>query len=331
MKQLFFCCIQFMVVVAFSQKIQLLHTQGSVSIRGLSVVNDATVWVSGNNGMVGLSLDSGKHFEWMKVKGFEQVDFRDIEAFSTTEAVIMGIAEPAYILKTVDAGKTWKVVYKNETKGMFLDAMEWWNPQSGIVIGDPINGSMFVARTFDEGATWQTPPTQNLPKLVEGEACFASSGTNVRSFGTKEAVFITGGQQSKFYRKNKIIALPMLQGEESTGANSIAIHAKRKNIIIVGGDFNKKDSVAGNCALSKNGGKSFYKPNTSPTGYRSCVEYIGKQKAITCGLNGVDISNDHGNNWTNIATSGFHVVRKAKEGSAVYLAGSGGRIAKLIE
>ncbi len=38
----------------------------------------------------------------MQVKSFEKTDFRDIEAFDATTAIIMAIAEPAYILKTVD-------------------------------------------------------------------------------------------------------------------------------------------------------------------------------------------------------------------------------------
>ncbi len=55
----------------------------------------------------------------------------------------MGVGEPAYILRTEDAGGTWSVVYENNEKGMFLDAMEFWNDQSGIVLGDPVNGTFF--------------------------------------------------------------------------------------------------------------------------------------------------------------------------------------------
>ena len=101
-------------------------------------------------------------------------------------------------------------------------------------------------------------------------------------------------------------------------------------MIIVGGDFNNKDSIGKNCFITSNGGKSFNFPAVAPHGYRSCVEYIEKNKWICCGLNGVDISNDDGNNWQLISSEGFHVCRKAKEDKAVFLAGSGGRIARLI-
>src|ERR1035441_11129608 len=91
--------------------------------------------------MVGRSVDGGNIWKWMQVKDFEKTDFRDIEAFDELIAVIIGIGDPAYILRTIDGGETWKLVYLNNTKGIFLDAMEFWNDQSGIVIGDPINRS----------------------------------------------------------------------------------------------------------------------------------------------------------------------------------------------
>ena len=82
--------------------------------------------------------------------------------------------------------------------------------------------------------------------------------------------------------------------------------------------------------LSSNGCKTFTKPAVPPNGYRSCVEYYGKSNAITCGLNGVDITNNNGTDWTSISTESFHVCRKAKDGKKVYLAGSGGKVGVLI-
>jgi hypothetical protein len=314
---------------AKAQSVQLLTSGTKTSMRGLSVVDDKVVWVSGSNGTVGKSLDGGTNWQWMKVKGFDSTDFRDIEAFDATTAVIMGIAEPAYILKTVDGGDTWKVVYENKTKGMFLDAMEFWNEQSGIVIGDPINNKFFIARTFDGGNTWQDIPSQNYPAAETGEACFASSGTNVRKLGKAEACFVSGGMRSRLHIRNKKIDLPIIQGTESTGANSLAVKNK-KTMMVVGGDFNTKDSSTKNCFITFNGGNTWQAPVTGPHGYRSCVEYMDGKKWISCGLNGVDYTTDNGNTWNWIAKEGYHVCRKAKKGKAVFFAGGGGRIGKLI-
>ncbi|MDQ6608628.1 MAG: oxidoreductase, partial [Bacteroidota bacterium] len=60
-------------------------------------------------------------------------------------------------------------------------------------------------------------------------------------------------------------------------------------------------------------------------------EYITEKKLITCGTSGVDYSVDGGDTWNMITKEGFHVCLKAKEGKVVYLAGSNGRVAKLVQ
>ena len=312
-----------------AQTVMLLNSGSKASLRGLSVVTDKVVWVSGSAGSVGRSVDGGETWTWRTVTGFEKIDFRDIEAFDARTAIIMGIASPAYILKTVDGGDNWKVVYENKDTSMFLDAMEFWNEQSGIVIGDPIGDKIFIARTFDGGETWRGIPTENIPTADKGEAFFASSGTNVRKLTKGEAVFVSGGLRARLFIRDKKIDLPILQGKESTGANSIAVKNK-KTLIIVGGDFTTKDSANKNCVITLDGGETFTEPVVGPHGYRSCVEYLKKKNWISCGLNGVDYSIDEGQNWNWISKESFHAVRKAKKGKAVYFSGGGGRIGKLV-
>ncbi|MBI2730656.1 MAG: oxidoreductase [Sphingobacteriales bacterium] len=328
------CCLFFFFLlilnVLTAQQIQVLDSGNRTSLRGLSVVNDFIVWVSGSNGQVGLSLNAGTIWQWMTVKGFEKTDFRDIEAFSSTEAVIMGVGEPAYILKTNDAGKTWKVVFEDKRPGMFLDAMEFWNEMSGIVIGDPVDGKIFIARTFNGGETWRGLPEANYPKADSGEAMFAASGTNIRALNKSEAVFITGGFRSRLFVRNEKIDLPFIQGKQTTGAFSIAVNNKQK-MIVVGGDYANDKDTTNNCFIKSNSYKVWKKPATSPHGFRSCVEYIDAKKAICCGTSGVDYSFDGGYNWQVISADSYHVVRKAKNGKAVFLAGMNGKIAKLIQ
>jgi len=331
MKKLFYTVFLFTFFQnSFAQKIKILTDSVQSSFRGLSVVNNDVVWVSGSNGTVGKSIDGGKSWKWMTVKGFEKTDFRDIEAFDKKTALIMAVDEPACILRTNDGGENWKIVFENKTIGMFLDAMEFWNDQSGIVIGDPINQLFYIGRTFDGGKTWQNIPDKYKPVADSGEACFASSGTNIRKLNKSEAVFVSGGLSSHIFIRDKKMMLPLIQGKVSTGANSIAVK-NNKIMVVVGGDFLQKDSTNKNCALTRNGGHSWFQPKTSPHGYRSCIEYLIKNKWITCGLNGVDISEDDGMNWRYISEESFHVCRKAKKGKSVYFAGNGGRVGKLIE
>lgn len=316
-------------------KLEVLTSGTKTSLRGLSVVSDAIAWVSGSNGAVGRTTDGGKNWKWFVVKGFEKNDFRDIEAFDATTAVIMSVGEPAYILRTVDGGETWKVVYENKTKGMFLDAMEFWNEDAGIVVGDPINNKFFIIRTFDGGRSWQEVPEKNRPVADSGEACFAASGTNVRALDNDEAVFVSGGLSSRVYIRGNKTKLPVVQGGETTGANSVAVWNRYKKkggnqLVVVGGDFNKPGNDSLTCCYSTNRGKSWRLPRTAPHGYRSCVEYLDRRVLVSCGLNGVDYSVDNADSWQWISKESFNTCRISKIGRTVYLAGNNGKVGKLV-
>jgi photosystem II stability/assembly factor-like uncharacterized protein len=331
---LLFILALFTAALGQQPTVELLTSGTKTSLRGLSVVNDNVIWVSGSNGTVGKSLNGGKNWKWITVKGFEKTDFRDIEAFDAGTAIIMGIADPAYILKTIDGGDTWKVVYENKTKGMFLDAMDFYG-KHGMVVGDPINDKVFLAETKDGGDTWAELPVEKRLRLDTGEAFFASSGTNIRLFSDGNFLLASGGTKSNLLTKNKKLPLPIVQGKESTGANSLDVFDSRKgrsttHMIVVGGDFTKDSVTDKNCFVTYNGGKKWIAPKEPPHGYRSCVEYLSKDDLLTCGLNGVDYSRNGGKNWQWISKDGFHVCRIAKSGTAIFLAGGNGKIGKII-
>jgi photosystem II stability/assembly factor-like uncharacterized protein len=329
-----FCCSNNIQAQKGLPTVELLTSGAKTSLRGLSVVNDNVIWVSGSNGTIGKTANGGKNWDWLKVKGFETRDFRDVEAFDASTAIIIAVDEPAYILKTTDAGETWKIVYENKTKGMFLDAMEFWNEQNGVVLGDPINGKFFLAKTSDSGNTWQEIPFEKRPVADSGEACFAASGTNIRVLDRDESIFVSGGKRSRIFTRNNVSELPIIQGKETTGANSISVYdddkAKAgKHMIVAGGDFNADTSAEKNCFFTNNGGKTWIAPKTPPHGYRSCVEFLSKKIILACGLTGVDYSFDGGKTFNLISKEGFHVCRIAKYGTSVFLAGANGKVAKL--
>jgi hypothetical protein len=342
MKNLFTILLSLTALISFSQnryipKVEILTSGTKTSLRGLSVVNEQVIWVSGSKGTIGRSTNGGKDWKWLIVKGFENAEFRDIEAFDGSTAIIMNSSDkdPAYILRTTDGGESWRVVYENKTKGMFLDAMEFWNEAAGIVIGDPINGKFFVARTFDNGKTWKEVPFEHRPVADTGEACFAASGTNVRALDNDEAVFVSGGLKSSIFIREGKNQLPITQGKETTGANSIAVWDRFKKkggdqLVVVGGDFSNDTTSADNCIYSTNRGKNWKASKTPPHGYRSCVEYLDKKNLVACGLTGVDYTIDNAMTWKLISKESFNVCRIAKMGATVYLAGNNGKIGKLV-
>lgn len=320
------------------------------SFRGLSVVDDNTIWASGSRGTIARSIDGGKTFTYTQLKGYEKSDFRDIEAFDEMRAIIMSSGTPALILKTTDGGQTWKEVFRQNDSAYFLDAMDFWNEKRGMLVGDPINGHFVLLQTNDGGETWQELDTSKTPKAMEGEAVFAASGTSLRCWGKNEYGFVTGGATSRLFclkwnrKKNKVYNLNINQGKASTGTFSFA---KSKIMwLFVGGDF------ANDTTISK---PNFYYSNDlsnevssileteNLNGYKSSIELISDYEKNLCGFPTFIAT---GTTGTQIArrvctfmdirfmytsyTQPFHVVRKAKKGKAVFLAGPNGKIGKLI-
>jgi len=271
------------------------------------------------------------------VKGYEQRDFRDIEAFNENVALIMAVAEPAVILKTKDGGKTWKEVFRDSRKGMFLDAMDFVDEKNGIVVGDPVDNKLFMATTGNSGDKWRSLKTEeNFYTAQEGEAFFAASGTNIKVMGgngTANIFFVTGGKKSRLFLVGSPIDLNVIHGKDSQGANSIAVNASLTRIVIVGGGFANETSAENNVQVFTFNNDQILSPSiqTPPHGYRSCVTFIANDTLICCGTTGVDISYDGGINWRLISNESYNACEKAKDGRAVFLAGKDGRISKLVE
>lgn len=332
-----FITLFYFIPVSHAQRIKVLTDSPKISLRGLSVVNDNIIWASGGKGTVGKSIDGGKNFAWITVKGYEQKDFRDIEAFDASTALIMAIDSPAVILKTKDGGKSWSEVFHDDHKGMFLDAMGFDDHGNGMVVGDPIDGKLFIATTANYGDKWiALRSDDNEYTAGEGEAFFAASGTNVFITGNKYKPFIcfvTGGTDSRLFINGSPAGLNIIHGQGSQGANSVAVDPTMKKIVIVGGDFNNDSLSKNNIEIFTVDGERLLQAPVQmpPHGYRSCVAFLTLNVLITCGTTGVDVSTDGGLNWRLISMDSYNVCAKAKKGSAVFLAGKDGRIAKVVQ
>src|SRR4030095_7708176 len=198
-----------------------------------------------------------------------------------------------------DAGQTWKTVFSDSRPGMFLDAMDFHGNQ-GYVIGDPMNNKMFLAKTMDAGNTWEEIQLPGL-SVQTGEACFASSGTNIKTTADGSFLALTGGTASRLLIPGSGFTTPLIQGKESTGGNSIAIfphhHKEQDLIVIAGGDFATPESSEKNMFYSNDNGATWIQPDQPPKGYKSCVTFITNKTLVSCGTSGVDVSKDSGKNW----------------------------------
>lgn len=323
----FFCAAQ-------TYSLKSLNENTKTSIRGLSVVTDKIAWVSGNNGSVGKTVDGGTTWQWIKPKGYEQLDFRDIEALNEKEALIVNAGSPAYILKTIDGGENWIETYKNVDTAIFLDGLGFWDKNKAIIFGDPIDNKMKLLKTEDAGKNW-TDISSNLKiPLAKGEAAFAASGTTIKTLPGGKTWVASGGTVSNIYFSPdygltwQVFKCPILQGENSTGPFSIDFYDEQ-NGVVVGGNYVKDRENSNNILLTNNGGKTWFKPEIPVAGYRSGVAYINNNTLIATGTSGTDVSTDGGKNWKHISDVSFNSVQKAKKGKMVLLAGNKGFIYQL--
>lgn len=331
-----FWCLILAPFFCFAQtySIKPLNKNTKTSIRGLSVVTDKVIWVSGSNGSIGKTVNGGETWTWIKPVGYEKLDFRDIEAFDENEAIAVNAGSPAYILKTTDGGLNWVETYKNTDTAIFLDGLGFWDKNKAIIFGDPINNKMQLLKTIDAGKKWIDISSNLKLPLAKGEAGFAASGTTIKTLAGGKVWIASGGTVSNIYYSSdyglnwQAYKLPIWQGENSTGPFSIDFY-NAKIGVAVGGNYVKDKDNSNNILLTDDGGKTWKKPETPVFGYRSGVTYITKNTLIATGTSGTDISLDGGANWKHISDLSFNVVQKSKKGSVVVLAGNNGLIYQL--
>jgi photosystem II stability/assembly factor-like uncharacterized protein len=316
---------------AFGQKVTVIQQGRASSLRGLCVVNDKIAWVSGSKGTIAVTKDSGKTWTWQQIKGFEQSDFRDIQAFSDKEAIVMSSGTPALILKTLDGGSTWQVKYRNRDTSVFFDAMDF-NGKYGAVMADPINYHFIIFETNDRGKTWKQRDIGKTPAARDGEAGFAASGTCLSVYDnglikTDGLVMVSGGSTANLYyalinaKKWLIQPLPLAHGTNSAGAFSFS--SDGKYWVAVGGDYQHDQRTDSTACYSNNSGKT-WAISKIPPGFQSCVQYITGKIYLSTGTSGTNISKDEGITWSKIDATSYNVC--AHHGKFILFAGNGGKI-----
>lgn len=310
------------------------------SFRGLSVVDQKVAWISGSRATFVKTTDGGATWKVDSIAGKTTLDLRDIHAFDAKNAVAISAGEAekglANILRTTDGGVTWTTAYTTQAKGVFFDAVSFWDDRNGIVMSDPVDNKLFLLVTSDGGATWSRVDPAGIPQMLEGEAAFAASGTCLTVQGKSNAWIATGGATvARVFRSTDrgrtwtASATPLHSGDGgAAGAFSVAF-ADAKRGVIVGGNYSQPRVSYVNVALTDDGGVTWKAPSgATPPGYLSAVTYVnGRNDLIAVGLVGTATSSDGGNTWAMTDTLGYNAVSFAnrKVGFAV---GDRGRIAR---
>lgn len=309
----------------------ITNSNTNASFRAVSVVDDSVAWIAGTNGWIGRTLNGGKSWNYEQVPGFEKFDFRSLYAHDARNAVIANAGFPANILITNNGGRSWNNVFTLRDSAAFIDGVDFWNRNEGVIYGDPMNNKMFLLRTSDGGNTWTALPDNEKPTLNEGEASFAASGTNIRCSGKGTVVIATGGITSRLWKSEdkgkswSASPVPVIQGKPTTGIFSFA--SDKKNTVVVGGDYLQDTLKLNHVFITKDGGKTWIPPVVPTRGYRECVQYLDSKLLIATGPTGTEISIDGGITWRPESDEKyFHVVRKSRKGTLIVIAGGQGKV-----
>ena len=314
---------------------QKQNVKTDASFRGLSVVNENVIWASGTGGTFIRTTDGGKSWKVGTVKGAENLDFRDIEAFDANTAYVLSIGngENSRIYKTTNGGESWKLQFTNTDEKAFFDSIAFWDEKNGMAQSDPVDGKYVLYRTTD-GENWKKVSTDKMPLVKEGEAAFAASGTSILTEGKNNIWLITGGTDARVFRSNnrgkswKAAETPIVNGTAGSGIFSIAMPDKKRGVI-VGGNYEKPNETANNLAFTSDGGKT-WTLGKGLNGYRSGVDFIDEKTIIAVGSSGSDLSTDGGKTWKNLDKENYNAVQ-TKGKNAVWAVGAKGLVAKYLD
>lgn len=310
-------------------------TDSEASLRGLHVVNENIIWASGSRGTVLLSKDGGESWTANRIPGADENDFRSIYAWNEKKAMVFGVAGPDFGYSTENGGKSWEVIFRDTTKGLFFNSLTFADAKNGLAVSDPVDGKFFVIRTEDGGHSWER--LENLPQVEEGEANFAASNTCIEFLPTGKVWIASGGKEARvFYSADfgenwKVAKTPMIRGQASSGIFSISFKNEKEGIV-VGGIYDQPELNTNIAAYTLNGGKDWLPAENMPREYRSCVQYVSEENkkiAFAIGKTGCDISYDGGANWQFLNETGFYTFRAIPGKLKGFAAGADGRISKV--
>ena len=323
------------LVVSQFLSLTSLDSGVNASFRGLSVVNNSVVWVSGTGGTVLRTVDGGANWENVSVPNMDKTDFRDVEGFDKNTAIVMGIASPARFYKTIDRGQNWKLVYFDDREEVFFDGMSFWNKRNGIAFSDPVNGRHLLIRTTDGGDTWEEIPADGIPEKLDPEFGFAASGTGMPVEGRNTVWLGMGGIKSRVFKSENgglnwsVAETPVVHGGQSTGIYSVAFKNKKVGIA-VGGDY-MNQAIQNTMAHTQDGGITWHLPEKQTHQYRECVAHYRGNTFFAVGPSGFDRTTDNGKNWAPHywEVKDLTALAFAKGSRGGFAVGKGGQIYKI--
>jgi len=227
----------------------------SNSIRSIVAVDSLTMYYAGSKGDIGFTNNGGKSWETKQFKFQDSIypNFRSIALNDKTNVVYaLSISNPALLYQYNFSDSF--IVYKENHPNVFYDSMNFFDEINGIAIGDPTDGNcLSILLTNDGGNSWKKVSCQQIPKVVEGEAAFAASNTNIKILGNTVWI-VSGGVKSRIFKSIdlgltwNVYETPIIQGTNTQGIYSVDF-ADENNGIVIGGDYSQPNENFKNKAI----------------------------------------------------------------------------------
>jgi len=330
---LFLCCSclfiscnkQYIPRKAIQISLQTFDKPGT-SIRALSVLNDSTMIYAGSKGDITSTSDLGKTWATQQLKTDSIIPHFRALASTKNGLYALSIGNPSLLYQL--KGGTFNIVYKEVHEKVFYNSMAFFDAQNGIAMGDPTADCLSILITRDGGDSWGKVDGSFLPKIIDGEAAFAASNTNISIVGD-HAWIVTGGTAARvFHTADKgltweVFNTPIVQGISTTGIYTSAFYNEKQGIIM-GGDYTRKTEIMPSKALTIDGGKTWQVIKPAQPSYISCVQYIPDTQGfelLATSTEGVYYSNDTGISWKKISSEGFYSLRMIDKNTA-WMAGN---------
>lgn len=296
-----------------------------MSIRAI-LIDKNIVWYANDQSSIGYcDLKSSTHWSKKINDSIVKSEFRSISQNSNA-VFIANIGNPAFFYKLNKSDLEHHKVYEENNTKAFYDSMLFWNEKEGIAIGDPTEDCLSIVLTRDSGNSWKKTDCSLLPKVVDGEAAFAASNTNI-CINKNRTWIVSGGKKARlFYSEDKgkswvVYETPIVQGLAMTGIFSADFYNEKIGAI-AGGNYElpKQDSNA--IAITFDSGKTWkIISENSGIGYVSCVQFVpnsnGKQ-IVTVGPSGLFHSVDSGETWKRLSSdNALYTLRFIDKNTAI--------------
>ncbi|GAA1780464.1 oxidoreductase [Nocardioides hankookensis] len=311
--------------------------------RGLDAVDRRTAWVTGGSategapGRVFRTADGGRTWQDVSPPHTEGLLFRDVEARSAREAVILAIGpgDASRIYRTTDGGASWATAFVNDDPAAFYDCLAFYpGGRHGLALSDPVDGKFRILSTDDAGRSWQVLPDDGMP-AAPTEAGFAASGDCLVTVG-RTAYFGSGGGASRVFRSDDLghtwtATDSTIPAGDAAGVFALAFRTPRDGVA-VGGDFADPTDGVDAVAVTRDG--RTWRSGGDLQHLAEDAAYLptrGHPLLVTGEsgeVRGTSLSLDGGHSWRHLSTDGYHALDCTADGSC-WAAGANGRVARL--